>query len=460
MNKKTFFSISFFVVILFLVFVGVGFSTRVADAQSAPSTRVFGWAWAGTSEGPDMGAGWIKFSNCDDDDANGVPDPGSCEGPDFGVNITQSNNVGNLSGHAWSNNIGWISFDRADSFTNMPTSSKNPPCDDPGNGSGAMANINLSNAANRGRINGWAKAISAVETDGWDGWIHLSDNNAPTLNPSSRCYSAVSRHPSGPSYINGNGGITYNPLNASIVGNAWGGPVIGWLKFINVTFGSPSTLVFDYSLSNNGPINIARGGPSGIGRVTRTLVSGVSVPVSLSIISALPTGVTAVVSPTNNPCSPTCVSDITFTATANASVGSYTVRASGAPGGGNPVQPRTTDIVLNVTSGGGPTGNPEVSCTVGTSGPYYVNNEVEWRVAVTEGQSPYTVDWEFLSINPPADPTTAQTSGVGPNFTYKKSYEKIGTKAVRIVVTDALNETGECETEPINVQVKPFIKEK
>ena len=58
--------------------------------------ELHGWAWSDT-------IGWISF-NC--------VDGGTCASANYGVQIDTVS--GEFSGHAWSENIGWISFNRSE----------------------------------------------------------------------------------------------------------------------------------------------------------------------------------------------------------------------------------------------------------------------------------------------------------------------------------------------------------
>ena len=95
--------------------------------------NVSGWAWS-------ENIGWISFNNTSGGGAI-----------DYGVDIDTSTGV--FSGYAWSENIGWISFNEAD-LTGCPTS----PC---------RAELNFST----NEVSGWAKALDI------DSWIRLRDTD-------------------------------------------------------------------------------------------------------------------------------------------------------------------------------------------------------------------------------------------------------------------------------------------
>lgn len=194
--------------------VGLSFySVFIKDADtikaSAALHNVDGWAWS-------ENIGWISFnsSNCDADDnsksdnpvaAEGCPDPGTYI-PPYGVNI----DVNELfSGYAWSANIGWISF----------CSENGPNCSsDDLNGCPDVDPLNckVSLKEDTGEVIGWAKALAGEDDplDGWDGWIHFKDYDSKGVNTGEI-----------PDQIP-------NPCGWS--GYAWGEEVIGWINFGNV----------------------------------------------------------------------------------------------------------------------------------------------------------------------------------------------------------------------------------
>src|SRR6266568_1115061 len=92
-------------------------------------------------------------------------------------------------------------------------------------------------------------------------------------------------------------------------------------------------------------LTITDGAAGGVETATATLTSGTTTPVTFSILTALPTGVTAIF--LNNPCSPTCSSTITFSAAANAPASStvITIQASG----GSPTVTHTATFTLVVS---------------------------------------------------------------------------------------------------------------
>ncbi len=133
-----------------------------------------GWAWGGTV------VGWIS--------------PWSPSAHHYGLNIDPGNNY-KLSGHIWSESIGWITFNRGVAGA--------PPANDPCPDGSCLGLLDRNDST----LKGWARAVNYGS--GWDGWISLSgtgqDNN-----------------PYGPKL---------NLNNRRFEGWAYGGEVIGWISF-------------------------------------------------------------------------------------------------------------------------------------------------------------------------------------------------------------------------------------
>lgn len=174
--------------VLFISFFIIG-----SKAQ-AGTTPLKGWAWSD-------GTGWLSFSSAN-------PELGA--GPAYGVTFSTTTNstVGNFGGYAWSPNIGWVSFDATD-------------------GTHPSASTDLTT----GLVTGWAQAIAgAGRTDGWDGWIRLSDTG-----------DATPKYPSG--FVDGTKGITFDPATGNFKGYSWGDTNVGWLAFssnVGVPFTPPT----------------------------------------------------------------------------------------------------------------------------------------------------------------------------------------------------------------------------
>ena len=176
-------SLAIMIVVFVLAISGVDDGRYVTQQVEAGSAHnLSGYAWSDN-------IGWISF-NCSD--------AGTCGNVNYGVNVEEN---GDLSGYAWSDNIGWISFNE---------------------GELAGCPVGACKAKLEGNdLKGWAKALAGDDADdGWDGWISLDCAIAGVCGDSD--YGAV---------LNG----------ADFEGYAWGDEVIGWIQF-NSDFGG---VVFD-----------------------------------------------------------------------------------------------------------------------------------------------------------------------------------------------------------------------
>lgn len=151
-----------------IVLLGITFFISPPHAISATATPITGYAWSDN-------VGWISF-NCSNTN--------SCATSNYGLSIAGD---GTVSGYAWSDNIGWVSANASD-VSGCPSA----PC------TPVVSTVD-------GSMVGWFKALATG--GGWDGWISLS----------------------GASY-----GVNYGPVlgvSGSFSGYAWGSNVLGWLSF-------------------------------------------------------------------------------------------------------------------------------------------------------------------------------------------------------------------------------------
>ena len=158
-NKSIKKVLGFFLLIALIVFGYFVFTVSKTDfAKAGSSENISGWAWSET-------IGWISFNslNCDaDEDGLSEGSPPDCPAAglpvaNYGVHVDA---VGLFSGYAWSDGIGWISFWAAD-LVGCPSGT----CE---------ARLNTTTF----EVSGWARAVAPVgrplsETGGWDGWIRL-----------------------------------------------------------------------------------------------------------------------------------------------------------------------------------------------------------------------------------------------------------------------------------------------
>lgn len=154
---------------VYVVFLVLGWYKITDDtpphATAGVSDNLSGWAWSSN-------IGWISFNsaNCDSDGDLQVDltAPAGCPAPgtpisNYGVNV-QSN--GELQGYAWSDHIGWISFNSSElNIAGCPS-----------------ADCTARRIGDE--LIGFARALKPATSgiSGWDGWISLSCENA--ANPS------------------------------------------------------------------------------------------------------------------------------------------------------------------------------------------------------------------------------------------------------------------------------------
>ncbi len=137
---KIFKAITFCLLTLCLVWTAVSYISISARKALAGGENTTGYAWS-------ENIGWISFNDNNSGSGGGT----------YGVHIDEG--TGNLSGYAWSSNIGWISFNRADTG--------NPPAAPFNGGTGPIAQID----PNTREITGWMRVLA--NGGGWDGWIEL-----------------------------------------------------------------------------------------------------------------------------------------------------------------------------------------------------------------------------------------------------------------------------------------------
>ena len=187
MNKKLL--ISFFIISL-IILVVVLLLNQSPEVKADSNDNITGWAYS-------ENIGWISFNNTTD---------GSAE--DYGVHIcstSDSNSFcsgkteGTLVGYAWSRGtdadvggIGWISFNESD-LSGCPSGT-------------CRAWVDTSTK----ELSGWARALAGgtPEAGGWNGWIKLSGT-------------AQDSSPYGLSIDSG----------GEFQGWAWGEDVMGWIGF-------------------------------------------------------------------------------------------------------------------------------------------------------------------------------------------------------------------------------------
>jgi hypothetical protein len=130
----------------YLIFLTILLIFGMKEAQAGTGDNVSGWAWS-------ENIGWISFNCYNDYNGDGVLED-HCSSSNYGVRIDPSTKI--FSGYAWSENVGWITFNESQ-LSGCPIS----PC---------RAWLGSDN-----KVYGWARALAYG--GGWDGWIRLRDTN-------------------------------------------------------------------------------------------------------------------------------------------------------------------------------------------------------------------------------------------------------------------------------------------
>lgn len=204
-----------------MIFLGFGLAAVIVNfdfrkdgsmVKAEGSNNISGYAWS-------EGIGWISF-NCSNDD--------SCNTIDYGVNADPV--TGDFSGYAWSENVGWISFNRSDAG--------NPPAD-PYQSPTEITIANYDNTTDR--VNGWAKILSL----GDDGWINFNQSDGSGLplefpEPLPIDFGGISF------------GVSIASSTSEFTGWAWNGnddgSGIGWISFNCADTGAGGCSGHDYKV--------------------------------------------------------------------------------------------------------------------------------------------------------------------------------------------------------------------
>ena len=215
-------------------------------------------------------------------------------------------------------------------------------------------------------------------------------------------------------------------------------------KYVTVTTGEeppppppPPPNNWDYILSNTDPVSINK--EVGVGQkvITRTVTSGTPDAVSTISLSGVPSGVSASIS--NNPCTPSCSSTITFTVQSSVSNGTYPITATSQPG--------AKTLVFNLIIEGSAM---NVTC-VPSPATAMIGQPVTWTASVTGGSGPYTYLWSGTGV--PTDPAPT----VNP---YSLTYSTIGAKTITAEVTDSASSTASCPANSsVQINFNPLFEE-
>ena len=200
-----------------VVFYELKKETKIS--QAGAGHNVLGFAWS-------ENIGWISFnsSNCDTDSNSFIDTDAMVQGCggdnstdavfDYGVNVDLAGN-GSFSGYAWSSNIDWITFDKA--------IAGNPPGAPYNAGETFMAKLDTGT----GELSGWARALSACQDDLWDG-TKCTGTAAGDKSGGWDGWIKLRKDPAdiplSPNY-----GVSLN--TSDFEGWAWGDSVVGWIGF-------------------------------------------------------------------------------------------------------------------------------------------------------------------------------------------------------------------------------------
>lgn len=143
-----------------------GFVAGVQVIKAGNSQNTIGWLWGGmdTLIGSNTSLGWLSMNSRDcDTDGDGTVDVAGCPAgaiADYGVNVPLSDGV--VTGYAWSEHYGWLSFNAAD-VVGCPV--------------GACSAQRVGNA-----LTGWARILSirdaGANSGGWAGYISLDSGTS------------------------------------------------------------------------------------------------------------------------------------------------------------------------------------------------------------------------------------------------------------------------------------------
>ncbi len=282
--------------------------------QSPGVSQLSGWAWSSN-------VGWISFNSSD----NGTGNNGSGKSSvvyHVDVSTSTGNNTATFSGYAWSPHIGWISFQPADAAS----------C-----GSAVTGAVD-SNGNFSGLVSGFARVVSEIgRNDGWDGCVKLGDSASgnPLFSPATQTFTGSDNA----TYLKG--GVTYSPLSQIFKGFAWSSTVLGWLSFQNPFPVGSVRVISTTTDPNGGPDFLITGNQVALpktGTVTTTMtINRVGADVTeqsiAEALSNVPSGVTATITDSPATCVLTgatvsCTVHITVTSN-NATPGTYTATLTG-----------------------------------------------------------------------------------------------------------------------------------
>ena len=383
---------SFLKIIFALVFVFLPFWPSVVSASA--TDNMSGWAWSSN-------IGWISFNNTS---GGGSIDYGVHKAPDGRF---CGNDSCSLPGYAWSSNIGWIKFGGLSDFpTGGGTSSQNAQL---------VGNTLI----------GWARACAGTatgdcstmtsRTDGWDGWISLS----------------------GTGY-----GVTFDSGTQSFASYAWGSDVIGWVDWSGV-IGSAATYTVTASVSgSNGTISPATQAVNSGSKATLTVTPNPGY--TASIAGTCPSGTFSGTTYTTGAVTASCTVIASFavitkpltptnlTATAGScGTGTIVVSWNASAGATSYILKDGSDIIFT----GSETSFSHTGLSPGSSHSYSV---LATNSSGSSAYSPIVMGNAPVTCSKPdliTDATTPTTAGINVDQTYYSTISNIGTASASGSIT-------------------------
>ncbi|HRZ33959.1 MAG TPA: hypothetical protein P5548_03625 [Candidatus Moranbacteria bacterium] len=139
-----------------IVFCMIFAVASILKVNAGTSENGSGWLWGGSDDGAGnkTGVGWISANNINSGAGGSVS---------YGLNIPTSSSGGDLSGYAWSENLGYIAFDNSGGYL-----------------SGCPDGNCVSKRVADNTLQGWARIVSIADaykvgnSGGWLGWIKLN----------------------------------------------------------------------------------------------------------------------------------------------------------------------------------------------------------------------------------------------------------------------------------------------
>jgi len=324
---------------------------QIETIKAGSEHNVSGYAWS-------ENIGWISFNN--------TSGGGSTS---YGVNIDSA--TGNFSGYAWSENVGWISFAPAGPYPD-----------------GCTSNCTAKLDFGTNKVTGWARACAgtvngdctgATRTDGWDGWIKMSGTAT-------------------------NGSIYgVSRSGCDLTGFAWGSDVVGWISFTSTNCDSDNNGVSDTGNYANCPVGQ---GVTSYGVVTTFCENQPPLADNLSATQL-------------NYCvsGPTTIFSWQFTDLDGDTQSAYQIQVDNNSNFSSPEVDSCKAISNSNSYAIGACGsccvNPPCSCSIAYDNTYY------WRLMVWDSKDTPSSDWIVYQNNvpPPESFTTPSHSYPSPNFT-------------------------------------------